>query len=98
MTTYQYPPFLLDYGSLLSHFNIHFTDLNSAERGETFVQFVRRLVPHTPIGERFEKPYVRQRSHDQGVDLTAEGKNQQEILFVQSKYTIRDVDEIDRII
>jgi hypothetical protein len=93
----DYPPFLQNYGSLLSHFNGHFSDLNSGERGERFVQFAKRLIPHTAIGERFEVPHIRQRSHDQGVDLEAESKDKKEILSVQSKYTIKDIDELDRI-
>lgn len=94
----QYPTFLRDYGGLLSHFNSQFADLNSYERGDKFVQFVQRLIPHSSVGERFEVPKLRQVSHDKGVDLECESKDKTEQLFVQSKYTIKGVDDIDGII
>ena len=52
----NYPIFLRDYGGLLSHFTSQFSDLNSNERGDRFAEFVRKFVPHTEIGERFEAP------------------------------------------
>lgn len=94
----QYPAFLRDYGSLLSHFNSQFAELNSYERGDKFVRFVQRLVPHSGVGERFEALQLRQASHDQGIDLECESKDNTELLFVQSKFTVKGVDEIDGII
>ena len=81
----QYPPFLRDYGSLLSHFNSQFTDLNSNERGQKFALFVQKLVPHATIGEQFEMPKRPQQTNDRGVELESENKDGTELLCIQSK-------------
>ncbi|WP_190496934.1 hypothetical protein [Phormidium sp. FACHB-1136] len=86
----QLPDFLQSYGSLLSHFNNHFSSLNSYERGASFAQLVRKLTPHTTIGERFQTPILKQHSHDKGVDLECLSKDKRESLYIQSKYTIKD--------
>ena len=41
---------------------------------------------------------MRQKSHDGGVDLDCASLDGQEILCIQSKYTIRDVDDFDNIV
>lgn len=93
----QLPDFLQTYGSLLSHFNNHFSNLNSYERGASFAQLVRKFIPHTTIGERFQIPILKQHSHDKGVDLECLSKDKREALYIQSKYTIKNIDELDTI-
>ncbi|WP_035984641.1 AIPR family protein [Leptolyngbya sp. KIOST-1] len=91
----QLPDFLQTYGGLLSHFNNHFSNLNSYERGASFAQLVRKLIPHTTTGERFSIPTLNQHSHDKGVDLECLSKDKCEALYIQSKYTIKNIDELD---
>jgi hypothetical protein len=93
----QYPRFLRDYGALLSHFNSNFEGLSPHEKGERFVQFAKRAVPHSRVGEGFETPRLRQRTYDKGIDLTAVSRDGAELLCIQSKYTIRGVDDLDSI-
>lgn len=96
-TEEQFPSFLKDYGSLLSHFNNHFEGLNSYERGENFAQLTQKLVPHTTIGERFYIPTMNQHSYDKGIDLECDSKDGKEQLYIQAKYTIRNIDDLENI-
>jgi hypothetical protein len=45
----DFPSFLQDYGKLLSHFQGEFEPLNSKQKGDYFVNFVQRLIPHSEI-------------------------------------------------
>ena len=46
----------------------------------------------------FETPRLRQRTHDKGVDLECESRDGREKLCIQSKYTIRTIDDLDGIV
>ena len=95
----KFPPFLEDYANLLSHFQNEFELLNSNGRGTQFLEFVIKLVPHTTVGGQFDVPKKRQLTHDEGVDLICVAENiNGDNLYIQSKYTIRDVDDLDNII
>jgi hypothetical protein len=94
----DFPSFLQDYGKLLSHFQGEFEPLNSKQKGDYFVNFVQRLIPHSEIGEQFERPQKGKATHDEGIDLYCESKDGNEFLYAQSKYSIPGVDEIDLII
>lgn len=93
----KYPDFLHEYGKLLSHFQNEFSSLSSKEKGDYFAEFVARLVPHTEIGRQFDHPKKGKATHDEGVDLTAKSIKDNGMLYVQSKYTIPGVDELDSI-
>jgi hypothetical protein len=102
-TSQSYPPFLESYGALLSHLENQFAGLSpqdkSDEKGDRFVEFALRLIPHLDISARFERPQPnKKKTHDKGVDITAEGREKTEILFVQSKYSIADVPAFDSIL
>jgi hypothetical protein len=94
----QLPPFIRSYGELLSHLQSEFDPLNSNERGDYFLEFAERIVPHTEVGARFGLPKKRQKTHDKGVDLECETPDKSELLSIQSKYTISGVDDLDLII
>jgi hypothetical protein len=94
----QFPDFLHDYGRLLSHFQSEFEPLDSKGRGDFFAEFTRRLVPHTEVGRRFERPIKRKQTYDEGVDLECGSKDHAEALYIQSKYTVPGVDEVDSIV
>lgn len=97
-TTAKYPEFLKEYGMLLSHMQTQFETLDSRRRGITFEAFVQRLIPHTPIGERFERPEKTTDTHDKGIDFKCSSEDGSGSLYVQSKYTMAGVDELDLVI
>ncbi len=96
--TQQLPPFIRSYGELYSHLQSEFEPLGPNERGDYFLEFAERIVPHTEVGARFELPQKRQKTHDKGVDLECETPDKSERLSIQSKYTISGVDDLDLII
>jgi len=96
--TNDLPPFVRSYGELYSHLQSEFDPLTSNERGDHFLEFAERVVPHTEVGERFELPKKRQKTHDKGVDLECESLDKSGLLSIQSKYTISGVDDLDLII
>ncbi len=94
----QLPPFIRSYGELYSHLQSEFEPLGPNERGDYFLEFAERIVPHTEVGARFDLPKKRQKTHDKGVDLECETPDKSEKLSIQSKYTISGVDDLDLII
>lgn len=92
------PDFLSEYGSFYSHMQSLFDNVENTEKGQKFAEFARDLVPHTEIGKSFNVPELRPPSHDGGVDLEANAKESSSCLYIQSKYTIRSVDDLDAII
>ncbi|HEX8163662.1 MAG TPA: AIPR family protein [Pyrinomonadaceae bacterium] len=97
-----YPPYLESYGSLLSHLENQFEPLSSTEKsqqkGDRFVEFALRLIPHLEIGQRFERPKRNsKKTHDKGVDLSSNSLDGGELLLVQTKYSIPEVKELDTI-
>lgn len=100
---FTYPPYLESYGSLLSHLENQFEGLigheKADEKGDRFVEFTVRLVPHLEIAQRFERPRRnKKKTHDKGVDLIANSLDGSEVLLIQSKYSIPEVKEVDSII
>lgn len=91
----EYPFFLQSYANLKTHFEEQFHGLSSNEKGDLFLDFVKRLIPHTRIGRRFEDVQERKKTHDQGIDLFAENPGDNHVLLVQSKYTLRDVENFN---
>jgi len=100
----DFPPYLDSYGSLLSHLDGQFATLKphekAEEKGDRFVEFVIRLIPHLEISRGFERPQKnKKKSHDKGVDVIAASKTElNSNLNVQSKYGISEVQEFDSIL
>src|SRR5579872_5304613 len=93
------PKFLESFENLLGHFDEHFGDLGSNDRGDTFLDLAMKVVSLTDEGQEFPPLQPsKKKSHDGGVDLftaeTAEGR----VLCAQSKYKIRTKDELDTIV
>ncbi len=93
------PKFLESFENLTSHFDEHFGELGSNERGDTFLDLAMKVISLTSEGQEF--PVLRpseKKSHDGGVDIytaeTADGR----ILCAQSKYKVRGKDEFDTIL
>ena len=89
-STRRLPTFLESFENLIGHFDEHFGELGSNERGDTFLDLANKVISLTDEGQEF--PPLQQsekKSHDGGVDLytaeTADGR----ILCAQSKYKIR---------
>ncbi|HEX8502640.1 MAG TPA: AIPR family protein [Pyrinomonadaceae bacterium] len=98
-----YPSYLENYGSLLSHLENQFNTLlpheKSEEKGDRFVEFALRIVPHLDLGQRFDRPKKNKRkTHDKGVDLSCHSLDNSEELLIQSKYSIPEVKEFDSVI
>ena len=90
--------FLVSEADFLAHLQAQLASLTPVEIGRRFARFAQYLFSYTDIGEDFKLPQQRQETHDGGVDMEAEAKNGNAVVFIQSKYTIRSVDDIDQII
>ncbi len=97
MITNKSPDFLQNYDLLKEHFESEFESLSPQQRGDYFTEFALRLVPHTETGARFSHPRRTQDSWDEGVDIVCDGLEPGEVLYIQSKYTISSVDNLDLI-
>jgi hypothetical protein len=97
-TSEGFPCFLQDYGKLLSHFQAEFESLSSKQKGDYFADFAQRLVPHSEIGRSFERPQKSPKeTYDEGVDLSCGSKDGTQVLYIQAKYGISGVDDMDLI-
>lgn len=95
----ELPYFLKDYGDLSSYFQSQFEGLGSIEKGRKFLRFALRVIMLTDYPERFQKPEPsKKESHDGGVDAEAIGIQGQAHLYIQSKYAVKGVNEIDSIV
>src|SRR6185295_18412632 len=93
------PNFLHSFENLSSHFDEHFGELGANERGDSFLELAKRLIPLTEEGERFPAPVPNEKkSHDLGVDLLTAVADDGRMLCAQSKFKIRGKDDIDTII
>jgi hypothetical protein len=93
------PDFLQSFENLTSHFDEHFGELGSNERGDTFLDLANKVISLTDDGQEF--PPLRpseKKSHDGGVDLYTAQTTDGRILCAQSKYKVRSKDEFDSII
>jgi len=93
------PYFLESFENLTAHFDEHFDELGSNERGDTFLNLAEKLVPLLDEFSGFPPPVPNQKkSHDQGVDLLNSEPVDGKILCVQSKYKIKDKAAFDGVI
>lgn len=93
------PEFLTSFENLTSHFDEHFGELGSNERGDSFLTLAQKLIPLTEEFSGFPPPVPSEKkSHDGGVDLLTAATRDGRILCVQSKYKIRDKAAFDTII
>ena len=95
----NFPDFLNSYNSFAQHIRGELEDLNSTEKGQRFAQFVQELFPETEMSKEFDPPIANERqSHDEGIDLIAQGKDGHSILYIQSKLHIDRADILDSIL
>jgi hypothetical protein len=70
------PEYLASYDSLAQHFRAQFDGLSTNEKGDKFATFGCRVIPQTEIGKEYNPPVLREKkTHDEGVDITASGKD-----------------------
>lgn len=93
------PDFLESFEDLTTHFDEHFGELRSNERGDTFLDLALKVISLTEEGQDF--PPLRaseKKSHDGGVDLYTAETSDGRILCAQSKYKVRGKDQFDSIV
>ena len=95
----HFPDFLHSYDSFAQHIRGELEGLNSTEKGRRFAQFVKELFPETEMSKEFDSPSLNEReSHDEGIDLIAQGKDDHSFLYIQSKLHIDRADILDSIL
>lgn len=93
------PDYFGSYESLQQHFRAQLEGLSSVEKGDKFSHFVQRLLPQTSIGTDYQPAVLSEKkSGDEGVDLIAHSKNENAILYIQSKLWVDRAEAIDSII
>lgn len=93
------PHFLLSFENLTAHFDEHFGDLGSNERGDTFLNLAEKLVPLFDEFSEFPPPVANsKKTHDQGVDLLTSEPVDGKLLCVQSRYKLREKAAFDGVI
>ena len=93
------PEYLRSLESLQQHFRAQLEGLTTADKGDRFTHFVQRLIPQTALGAEYDFPVLsKNKSVDQGVDLTAENRTDAyACLYVQSRMWIDRADAIDSV-
>ena len=98
-TNSHFPDFLNSYVSFEQHIRGELEGSNSTEKGKRFAQFVKELFPETNMSKKFNPPSLNERqSHDEGIDLVAQGKDGHSVLYIQSKLLIDRADALDSIL
>ena len=95
----HFPDFLHSYDSFAQHIRGELEGLNSTEKGKRFAQFVKEIFPEAKMSKEFNLPILNERqSHDEGIDLEAQGKDGHSVLYIQSKLQIDRIDTLDSIL
>lgn len=96
-----FPPFLRSYEDLAEHLRGLFDEqeLTAKEKGDRFVEFVTKIIPLTEIGIQFqfETIELRKHSYDEGIDIACYNADHTHVLYVQSKLTLKKVEDVDTI-
>lgn len=93
------PDFLRSFEDLTAHFDEHFGNLGSNERGDSFFNLSEKIIPLVDDFSGFPAPTISEKkSYDDGVDILTSESSDGRILCVQSKYKIRDKSSFDSII
>src|SRR5947209_17177293 len=94
------PDHLKSYEALAQHVRANLEGLSTTEKGNRFATSMLKLVPQTEAGSDFVLPVLNEKkSGDEGVDMTASGKDgSRKILYVQSKLWVDRAEKIDSVI
>lgn len=97
--TVNKPDFLSDYPAFQAYIEERIGGLNAVEKGRAWLKVVQEVVPQTDMGKNFPPPRAwGKESHDEGVDLWTETEDGSAFLYIQSRYSIRGVDDLDEIV
>jgi len=93
------PGFLTSFEDLTTHFDEHFGELGSSERGDTFLDLALKVIGLAEESQDFGplRPSEK-KSHDRGVDLYTATTSDGRVLCAQSKYKISSKEQFDSII
>lgn len=95
----ELPDFLRTMDAFSAHLDKQFEGDDSNKKGITFLDFACRLVPLCEFWTGFNSPVPSSaKSHDKGVDFTADSEDGTTRFCGQSKYKIRETIEFDGII
>lgn len=98
-TNMVFPEYLESFDLLQQHIRAQLEGLNTTKKGNRFAHFVQRLIPQSDAASGFETPELSETiSGDRGIDLIAQGRNLDKVLFVQSKLWVDRADKIDSVI
>ena len=98
-TNMVFPEYLESFDFQQQHIRAQLEGLNTTEKGNRFAHFVQRLIPQSDVASGFETPELSGTiSRDGGVDLVAQGRNSDKVLFVQSKLWVDRADKIDSVV
>ncbi|QPP06560.1 hypothetical protein G4Z16_09275 [Streptomyces bathyalis] len=93
------PAWLTDYESFSGHLDEQLADENPHARGLRFVNFALALLPRIPRCDEFSDFQLNDKlSHDKGIDIFTASNEAAQRLYVQSKFRVRRVSEIDEIL
>ena len=96
----SFPEHLRSYEALEQHFRANLEGLPTTVKGNRFAAAVQKLVPQTDAGADFTPPILNEKkSNDEGVDMTARGKeNRSKVLYIQSRLWLDRAEKIDSVI
>lgn len=89
--------FLRSEADFLAHLQAQLAGMLPGEIGRRFAKFAQYIFCHTEVGASFRLPEQRKETHDGGVDLEAQSFDGKSVAYIQSKYAIRSIDELDQI-
>lgn len=93
------PEFLQSYSALEQNIRAHLHGKTNVEKGRKFAHFVQQLFTQHEWNADFEELVLNSReSNDEGIDLSAKGRDGSSTLYVQSRLTIDRAEDIDLIL
>lgn len=95
----EVPVFLSSFKEFLSHIDAQFGDKGSNDKGDSFLEIAKAIIPLTDAGRGFDDIQTsNKKTHDGGIDILTSTNSAGEKIFAQSKYRIRSVDDFDTVI
>ncbi len=95
----NFPPILSSYGAFRQHVEGQLKGLQGHGKGDPWQEFTKRLIAVTPFGNRFGPPRDNpKKTRDKGWDISARDEDAKDTLYIQAKYSVNDVNELDGVI
>lgn len=91
--------FLINEKAFHAYIEEQLADLSEVEKGRQWLNLTTEVVPHTELGKVFPPPEQSEKeSHDEGIDLWSCTEDKSAYLYIQARYTLNRVDQLDEII